>query len=108
MDSEQDAIEVVNNQAAGQFEIRVDGRLALLAYRVHGESILFSHTEVPRAIGGRGLAATLTEHALAYAKTNGLAVMPVCPYVAQYIRDHTAEYAALVPANLHRSYGISA
>lgn len=95
--------QVINNQSSGQFEVHVEGHVGVLTYGVHGGSLLLSHTEVPKPIGGRGLAARLTMHALGYAKEQGLSVLPVCPYVAQYIRDHP-EHVVQVPANLHRSF----
>ena len=53
------------------------------------------HTEVPEALQGHGIAGKLAAHALTYARENGLDVVPLCPYVAKYIKDHP-EFADLV------------
>lgn len=52
------------------------------------------HTGVPDAIGGRGIAATLTAAALEFARNRGWRVRPLCSYAAVFMRRH-AEYAGL-------------
>lgn len=86
---------VENNEAAKQFEAQVDGHVALLQYHYSKGSIVFTHTEVPSALEGRGLAGKLARTALEYAKTHQLTVIPLCPFVASYIRKHS-EYQSLV------------
>jgi hypothetical protein len=56
------------------------------------------HTEVDPAHEGRGLAGELVEGALRDLHERGLRVIPVCPYVRAWIRDHP-EQAALVVAD---------
>lgn len=86
---------VENNQAAKRFEARVAGDVAFIQYRYAKGHIVMVHTEVPPSLGGRGLAGKLAHAALEYARTEGLTVVPLCPYVASYIRKH-AEYQALI------------
>lgn len=98
---------IVDNTEQGRFEVEHEGHTAILEYRVHGTSVLFPHTLVPRPIEGLGIAAYMSKHALEWAKANGYSVIPACPFVAQYVAEHP-EYADLVPVNMHRSYGIRA
>ncbi|MEP7028866.1 MAG: GNAT family N-acetyltransferase, partial [Candidatus Eisenbacteria bacterium] len=51
--------------------------------------------EVPEALAGRGVANALARHALEAARARGLHVVPLCPFVASYIRRHD-EYADLI------------
>ena len=44
---ERDNIVVEDNGAEQRFETRVDGQLAIAAYRRSGDTITFTHTEVP-------------------------------------------------------------
>ena len=81
-------IEVRHDAQAGRFEAMVDGRLCVCEYRRDGQVLLFTHTEVPRALAGRGIAAALVGAALAWARDEGLAVRPLCSYVALYMRRH--------------------
>jgi len=50
--------------------------------------VVFHHTGVPRALEGRGLAAQLVAHGLAWARAQGLKVVPSCSYVDAFMRRH--------------------
>lgn len=70
-------------------------------YRRSGERITFIHTEVAEEFAGRGLAGTLAAAALDDVRERGLAVVPLCPYIRGFIRQHQ-QYSDLVPAE-HRT-----
>jgi len=70
---------------------------AIAAYALHAGKIIFTHTEVPSAYGGRGIGSALVRFALASARTRGLKVVPVCPFVAAYIEKHPEEQDLLDP-----------
>jgi uncharacterized protein len=53
------------------------------------------HTEVPERLRGKGLAATLAENGLQYARENRLKVDVVCPLVQGFVAKHP-EYADLL------------
>lgn len=86
---------VTNNESASRFELTEDGETAVLSYRLTPGSITFVHTGVPAKLEGRGLAGKLAVAGLAYARERGLTVVPLCPFVASYIRKHP-EYLDLV------------
>lgn len=88
---------VTNNTTDSQFEILDDGRLATLAYSERDGKIYLIHTEVPKALQGRGYASTLARTALEYAKEHRLTVVPYCPFVRAYLKRHP-EYESLVRA----------
>jgi uncharacterized protein len=90
-----DASEVTNDSAAGRFEIRTEQGTALLNYARRGNDLDLIHTEVPRALEGRGYGATLAAAALAYARREGMKVIPSCPFVKAYLARHP-EDAVLV------------
>jgi len=89
------AFQVENNAAAGRFEAVVDGQLAQAQYRRVGERILFTHTEVPEQLEGRGIAAQLARSGLDFARAEALTVVPLCPFIASYIERHP-EYQDLL------------
>lgn len=91
-------IAVVHNEKADRFEMEIDGLRPILTYRRFPDRIHFIHTEVPAPLEGKGLAAKLARTALDFARANHLQVVPVCPYVASYLRKHS-EYQDLVPAD---------
>jgi predicted GNAT family acetyltransferase len=90
-----DAEPVVDNAAAHRFEIVVDGERPFLDYRHNGERLVLVHTEVPGALGGRGLGRRLVETAVRVAAAGGLTVVPICPFAASWLRTHP-EVADLV------------
>ncbi len=97
MDLNLDSITVTNNEEAQRFEAQVDGLRALLTYRRFPDRIVFNHIEVPPPLESNGLAAKLARTGLDFARANRFRVVPLCPYVAAFIRKH-AEYHALVSA----------
>ncbi len=88
-------IEVLHNRDASRFEAQVNGRLARCDYRLNDGVMLLTHTEVPAALEGRGIAAALVRAALQHARASGLRVRPMCSYVAVYLRRHL-EYQDLI------------
>jgi predicted GNAT family acetyltransferase len=105
MSAEDEAIEVVDHEEAGRFEVREDGVVIGLAQYVlvpghegTAERIVFFHTEVDEGHEGRGLGATLAAAALDRSIAAGRLVVPVCPYIAAYVRRHRDRYAAHVSA----------
>lgn len=86
---------VRNNEAQNQFEIEVDGQLAVSQYRRSNGTIVFTHTEVPPEHEGQGIGNQLAEAALDYARREQLRVVPRCRFVAAFIARHP-EYADLV------------
>ncbi len=88
--------DVKQNAEQNRFEIWVDGELAgVLDYRREGDTWVLPHTEVQPAFEGRGLAGELVQATLDQARTDGLTVVPACPYVARWIERHP-DYQDLV------------
>lgn len=79
---------IVHNTAASRFEWTEDGVLAVQDYELQNGVMTITHTGVPEAIGGRGIAGDLTRAALETAAEQGLSVRPLCSYVATYIKRH--------------------
>lgn len=82
---------VRDNEAAGRYELDIDGALAIAAYQRRGNVIAFTHTETPSALQGRGVASALVKGALADVRQRGLTVLPLCRFVASYIERHAEE-----------------
>lgn len=90
-----ETLHVEHNQEKGRYEVRVDGKLAVLEYRDGGGVRYFTHTGVPQALEGRGIASTLAKTALDEARAAQLTIVPLCPFVRSYIQRHP-EYKPLV------------
>ncbi|WP_296666158.1 GNAT family N-acetyltransferase [Demequina sp.] len=80
---------VTRNDAEGRYELRVDGELAGIAeFTIEDDLATFTHTELDESYRGRGLAALLAGDALADAVAQNLRIVPLCPYIARYLRSH--------------------
>lgn len=88
-------LEVINNVEKSRFEILVAGKRAVTEYIDQGHMIVFSHTEVPAGLEGKGIGSKLVSTGLNFAREQEKTVMPLCPYVAAYVRRHS-EYQDLI------------
>jgi predicted GNAT family acetyltransferase len=95
MSPDEQEITVTNNEAKQRYEVSIDGHLAMLTYERQGDSIIYLHTGVPSVVAGRGIANLLARTALDEARAQKRIVVPLCPFVAAYIRRHP-EYLSLV------------
>jgi predicted GNAT family acetyltransferase len=77
---------IEHNPSQLRFEWTEDGILSVLDYQLHDGIMIITHTGVPEAIGGRGIAADMTQAALDTARAEGWKVRPLCSYAAAYIR----------------------
>lgn len=65
------------------------GAQAEMTYlRRSDRSIIITHTGVPRAFEGRGIALQLVKRAVADAREGNFKIVPQCPYVAVQFRRH--------------------
>jgi uncharacterized protein len=72
-----------------RFEYEEDGETAWLEFdRDDQRWMTLWHTEVPTALRGRGIAATLARTALEYARDEKLKVDVICPLAAAYIQKN--------------------
>lgn len=90
-------LEVRHNEAERRFEIDLGNSSALAAYTLHGDSIVFTHTEVPERHEGRGIGTLLIKAGLDYARGQGLQVVPSCPFFAAYMKKHAEVQDLLTP-----------
>jgi predicted GNAT family acetyltransferase len=81
-------ITVRHNAAASRFEARVGTQLAVADYVLDPGRIVFTHTYVPTALRGHGIAEKLVRAGLALAQAEGRRVVPQCSYVEVFIQRH--------------------
>lgn len=102
----QPQVEVVDRGEEHRFEIRVDGELAgFVQYRSRPGIVAFIHTEIDPEFEGRGLGSQLIRGALASARERGMAVLPFCPFVNEFLRRHPEE-VDLVPEAYRPEFGL--
>ncbi|HRQ21849.1 MAG TPA: GNAT family N-acetyltransferase [Anaerolineales bacterium] len=79
-------LEIKNNPAENRFETWIEGELSKLDYIEDSDTIVMTHVGVHPQHRGGGVAGRITQSALEYAKEKSLRVIPMCSYVASYIR----------------------
>lgn len=62
--------------------------VGVLDYELGPGRVIFTHTGVPSAYRGQGLAGQLVEAGLQWAQAEGLKVVPACSYVQLYLQRH--------------------
>ena len=80
---------VGNNEASSRFEAQVGGHTAFIEYLRSPEVITFLHSYVPPSLEGHGIGGQLARAGLEFARSEGLKVIAVCPFVKAYIRRHS-------------------
>jgi predicted GNAT family acetyltransferase len=101
-------LEIINNQTASRYEIRIEDELAGFAdYTISGDTITFPHTQIFPQFGGRGLGSSLVEFALNDVASLGKFVAPVCPFVSKAIAKNPDKFLKLVPEIERNKYGLA-
>ncbi len=71
-----------------RFNTVVDGVTGYVEYELAGDVMTITHTIVPPAIGGRGIAGALVKAALDHARAEGWKIVPQCSYADTWMRRH--------------------
>ncbi|MXO91297.1 N-acetyltransferase [Altererythrobacter aquaemixtae] len=83
-------------QSKGEYHAHIEGtkaigRLTWVEREIAGEVVrVAEHTLVPRAIGGRGVAANLVDELVKDARENGFKIVPQCSYVEKKFDQNPA------------------
>jgi predicted GNAT family acetyltransferase len=88
---------VADNREAHRYEIRAGEQVVgFAAYNLVGDdAVMFTHTEVDPAQEGHGFGSRLAKAALDDVRASGRQVIPMCQFIAGYIRRHP-EYLEIV------------
>lgn len=96
------AITVRDVPESERYEAFVDGMLAgFAAYTLRGDEVVFVHTDVDDAFGGRGVGGALAREGLDDVRRRGLRAVPMCPFIAAWIRRHPGYHDLVPEASLH-------
>lgn len=99
-------ISITNNEPQHRYEAAIDGKLAgTCEYNLLVGAIMFTHTEVMPEFEGKGVGSALARRVLDEARAEGRHVVPVCQFIAGWIRKHP-EYIELVEPGSRRAFKI--
>ncbi len=81
---------VIRNDEQDRYDLHVgDVAAGFAAFRRDDEGrLVFDHTEVDKAFGGRGLGKALAADALADVARRGETVVPECPFIVKFLREN--------------------
>jgi len=97
---------VTDNPGKSRYEVHEDGELAgFVQFERAGDTIILIHTETEPRFRGEGLAGRLVQACLDDVRKQGLNVVPLCPYVRDWMAAHPG-YADLVPAEDRADFGL--
>jgi uncharacterized protein len=88
MNTEIKDLPLIQNKEEEQFEMHIDGEVALIAYQESGENYMLIHTEVPESMEGKGIASVLALKTLNFIEAEGRKIIPMCPFVKSYLARH--------------------
>lgn len=92
---------VTDNKKEHRYELNHDGYTAFIEYiRTQGGDVNLTHTEVPYAIQNQGVGRELVKQTLQMIKDNGEKVVPLCGFVAAYIRRNP-EWKSIVKEGIN-------
>lgn len=81
---------VIRDDEQDRYDLHVgDVTAGFAAFRRDDEGrLVFDHTEVDKAFGGRGLGKALAADALADVARRGETVVPECPFIVKFLREN--------------------
>lgn len=87
--------QLIDNEEKKQYEFHIDDAIPKIEYIKAQNQIYLTHTEVPVSLEGKGIGAALVKIVLEDIKQKNLILVPMCPFVAMYIKRHP-EWKTLV------------
>lgn len=81
--------ELIDNEKKNQYEFHVGSYIPKIEYiKSNNGEIYLTHTEVPVVLEGQGIGSQLAEKVLKDIELQNLRLVPLCPFVAGYIKKH--------------------
>lgn len=78
----------IEHEPGRGFHVDVNGHRSELHYTLSGGRMAITHTQVPDALRGRGIAGQLVRAAFDRARAEGWTVAPQCSYAAAWAERH--------------------
>jgi predicted GNAT family acetyltransferase len=80
--------QLTDNPNENQFEANIEGHIAKMEYILNRNEIYLTNTDVPSALGGKGIGSKLMVSVLEEAEKRNLRIIPLCPFVISYFKRH--------------------
>jgi predicted GNAT family acetyltransferase len=86
---------VVDRPEARRFELALGDDFAAAYYRLQGDTIVLTHTEVPQKHSGQGVGTRLAEAVFEEIRRSGRKAVAKCPFMSRFA-TRQPEYAKLI------------
>ena len=91
-----DQLRIRDDTDGRRYVAEIDGSVvASASYKARASTWIFVHTEVDDGHSGQGIGSAVARFALDDVRAKGGRVVPICPFVAAFIKRHS-EYQDLV------------
>src|SRR5690625_5149828 len=100
------AVTVQHHPEQPCFYYQEGGTQAYLEYTLSNQIMTIEHTWVPTELGGRGIAAALTQAALQMARKHQWQVRPQCSYAARFIEKNQQYQDLLVHSSRYHPHDL--
>lgn len=91
------SLKAQNNSDKSRFELEIDDAVAFIEYKIGKSGAMYLiHTEVPGMFEGQGVGHKLVRESLEIAEKEGIKVMPLCPFVRAFMKNHQEDYQQLL------------
>lgn len=77
---------LIDNADKKRYEFHIEQHIPIIEYIKAPQKIFLTHTEVPKALEGKGIGSALIKAVLADVDKQELTLVPLCPFVATYIK----------------------
>ena len=91
------SLKTENNTEEQRFMLQLDDSEAFIDYKIGKSGALYLiHTEVPDEMEGQGIGHKLVREALKIIESDDLKIIPLCPFVKSYLKEHLTDYEHLL------------
>jgi predicted GNAT family acetyltransferase len=94
-------LNIKKNELLRQFEYRIDTKLIKVEYSEQGRNTFLTRFEMDKNITDDQLKDHFLKAVLDILSEKGTFVIPTCPVVARFFRNHRSEYKHLLPAGIN-------
>lgn len=80
---------LIDNTDDGQYEYHIETLRPHIEYKINNDNVIFlTHTGIPTQLQGRGIGTQLVADALEDIEQRGMKLVPLCGFVAGYIKKN--------------------
>ena len=79
---------LIDNREQRRYEFHIGPEIPRVEYIRTRDKIYLTHTEVPPPLAGKGIGSELIGAALEDIERQDLTLIPLCPFVALYLKRH--------------------